>query len=201
MRRPAPHRLKPGTTGATVTLHVVTSLGRRAVSYRADVATDSNTGQVATVGLHGKTGDFDQNATWVRLERNLAADVARFWPGAELQVITGMGVSRATGGAVLLDDLSFSNSVTVLQNVMAPGAVGHIAWQRVVKHASNGAVTHADKWLHYDHLGSVAATSPVGGSGSGAASRDAFGNPTLSWSSGRWAVRAPLRGRFLGGRT
>lgn len=89
------------------------------------------------------------------MERNLAADVAAAWPGESLIRVRGMTFNTYSDD-LFIDDVRFSNAMTVEPDTIGPDAIGHI-----LRHTTIDATTYArtDCRLHYDQVGSVLSTS------------------------------------------
>jgi RHS repeat-associated protein len=116
---------------------------------------------------------------WARVERDLQADLSVFWSGKTLSKVTGLDMGTAS-----LDDLRFSNSLTVEHNVLGPGSIGHI-----LRNSTFSTTTHArtDSWFHYDQVGSVVGrTIDTTTPGFDSRSADAWGNWISSYETGEW---------------
>jgi len=123
---------------------------------------------------------------WHRLERNLAADVAAAWSGATLTGVRGMVFhAYSASSAMWVDDVRFSNAMTVESNSLLPGAVGQIACRRAVDATNFG---HTNTFYFYDHIGNVQGVSSAGGSVAETYTQDAWGNVLSSPTTGQWAT-------------
>jgi RHS repeat-associated protein len=83
-----------------------------------------------------------------------------------------------------LDDMRFSNSLTVEHNVLGPGSIGHI-----LRNSTFSTTTHAryDSWFHYDQVGSVVARSDDAATPTfSPLYSDAWGNRMSSYTTGEW---------------
>jgi RHS repeat-associated protein len=80
-----------------------------------------------------------------------------------------------------LDDVRLSNALTVEHNTMGPGVVGHIL--RVTQ-TDPTTYARADRWLHYDQVGSVLSESDATGNFIQRHEQDTFGNTLASWQTG-----------------
>jgi RHS repeat-associated protein len=130
---------------------------------------------------------------WHRLERNLAADVAAAWSGATLTGVRGMAFhAYHASSAMWVDDVRFSNAMTLERNSLLPGAVGQIACRRATDATNFG---HADAFYFYDHIGNVQGVSSSGGAVAESYVQDAWGNVLASATTGQWATS--FAGRHL----
>ncbi len=151
--------------------------------YQGTTGADYNTGNGGVIRVGGTAQDFT-NGEWVRLERDLQADLtARF--GKTLSCVTGIYLwsGGTTTPKMWIDDLSFSNSLTIEHNTLGGGVIGHI-----LRNRSTNASTYAatDRWFHYDQVGSVMSESDATGALAQTHYQDAFGNSQASWSTGLW---------------
>jgi RHS repeat-associated protein len=156
--------------------------------YQGTTGADYNTGNGGVIRVGGTAQDFT-NGEWVRLERDLQADLtARF--GKTLSCVTGIYLwsGGLTTPKMWIDDLSFSNSLTIEHNTLGVGSIGHILRNRSTS-ASTCAAT--DRWFHYDQVGSVMAESDASGALVQTHYQDAFGNSQASWSTGLWGGDKP----------
>jgi RHS repeat-associated protein len=82
---------------------------------------------------------------------------------------------------LLLDDVRFSNAVTVEHNTLGPGVIGH-----VLRHTTTDPATYAraHRWFHFDQVGSVLAATDASGAVALRHDQDAFGNTLSSWQTG-----------------
>jgi len=130
---------------------------------------------------------------WHRLERNLAADVAAAWSGATLTGVRGMAFhAYHASSAMWVDDVRFSNAMTLERNSLLPGAVGQIACRRATDATNFG---HTDAFYFYDHIGNVQGVSSSGGAVAETYVQDAWGNVLASATTGQWATS--FAGRHL----
>jgi RHS repeat-associated protein len=156
--------------------------------YQGTTGADYNTGNGGVIRVGGTAQDFT-NGEWVRLERDLQADLTtRF--GKTLSCVTGIYLwsGGLTTPKMWIDDLSFSNSLTVEHNTLGGGSIGHI-----LRNRSTSASTYAatDRWFHYDQVGSVMAESDAAGTLAQTHYQDAFGNSQATWSTGLWGGDKP----------
>jgi hypothetical protein len=156
--------------------------------YQGTTGADYNTGNGGVIRVGGTAQDFT-NGEWVRMERDLQADLtARF--GKTLSCVTGIYLwsGGTTTPKMWIDDLSFSNSLTVEHNTLGGGVIGHI-----LRNRSTNASTYAatDRWFHYDQVGSVMSESDATGALAQIHCQDAFGNSQASWSTGLWGGDKP----------
>jgi RHS repeat-associated protein len=152
--------------------------------YSCQSGSSFTQGNLARIRLGGTSQDFYAPGRWVRLERNLQADLAAMYPDSTLARITG--VELATEGiatTIYMDDLRFSNSITIEKSVLAGGSIGHILRNRTIDPATYAAT---DKWFHYDQVGSVMAVSNSAGNLQARVHQDAFGNVLADWTTGLW---------------
>jgi RHS repeat-associated protein len=84
--------------------------------------------------------------------------------------------------------MHFSNTVTVEQNVLGAGVVGHILRNRSINKLTGAT---ADRWFHYDQVGSVISESDASGLMAQAHHQDAFGNTQAAWNTGLWGGDKP----------
>jgi hypothetical protein len=91
-----------------------------------------------------------------------------------------------------VDDVRFSNAMTLERNSLLPGAVGQIACRRAVDATNFG---HADVFYFYDHIGNVQGVSSSGGSVAETYTQDAWGNVLASATTGQWVTS--FAGRHL----
>jgi hypothetical protein len=141
---------------------------------------------------------------WYRLEWNLAADVAAAWSGATLTGVRGLAFhAYHASSAMWVDDVRFSNAMTLERNSLLPGAVGHppssfglrrtgIACRRATDATYFG---HTDAFYFYDHIGNVQGVSSAGGTVAESYVQDAWGNVLASATTGQWATT--FAGRHL----
>ncbi len=105
---------------ASVTVTVQTSVGLRGLKYTcagSDSATPSSVvGNLATFGSSLTSG------AWRRVERNLAQDVAAAWPGETLLRVRGATLTAGVD-RFCVDDVRFSNGMTVEHNVLGPDVI------------------------------------------------------------------------------
>jgi RHS repeat-associated protein len=185
--------LRSGHTNPFIRVSVMdTSGNRRGLMYSCQSGSSFTQGNLARIRLGGTSQDFYAPGRWVRLERNLQADLAAMYPGSTLARITG--VELATEGiatTIYMDDLRFSNSLTVEKNVLAGGSIGHIVRNRTIDSATYAAT---DQWFHYDQVGSVMAVSNASGNLQTRVHQDAFGNVLADWTTGQWAIDAASAG-------
>ena len=89
----------------------------------------------------------------------------------------------ATTPKLWIDDVGFSNSLTVEHNTLGGGSIGHI-----LRHTETNSSSYAQshRWFHYDQVGSVMAESDASGALAQTHYQDAFGNTQASWSTGLW---------------
>ena len=156
---------------------------RYGFNYMGTTGSPYNSGNAAYFPLGGTSQDFT-NGEWVRLERDLQADLTNRF-GKTLSSITGIYLwsGGATSPKLWIDDVSFSNSLTVEHNTLGGGSISHI-----LRNRSTNASTYAatDRWFHYDQVGSVMSESDAAGVLAQAHYQDAFGNTQASWSTGLW---------------
>jgi RHS repeat-associated protein len=84
--------------------------------------------------------------------------------------------------------MHFSNNVTVEQNVLGAGVVGHILRNRSINKLTGAT---ADRWFHYDQVGSVISESDAPGLLAQVHHQDAFGNTQAAWNTGLWGGDKP----------
>ncbi|MEQ8820121.1 MAG: RHS repeat-associated core domain-containing protein [Sumerlaeia bacterium] len=182
---------------AEFTLHFVTQSGVRGnIRYKPNTTSEYWPGtNDAIVGIDGEAGDYNEGG-WFRLERDLSADVRRLWPSDDLGIITGMAIWAGSSTHMYMDDLKFSNSVTVERNVLAGNTVGQIVRTVQTDHSDPTQVGVSDKYYHYNQVGSVAATTSGTGSVQGFRYADGFGN-VLQASSGSY-LNGVWSGNMLG---
>jgi RHS repeat-associated protein len=181
-KRTASFWAKSATTNSEVAIHVKCTDGTKiGLYYKTGTGTnykDSNN-PAAFFYLGNGSAQYSYLNKWSRVERDLQDDIFTFWPGKTIAKVTGCSV-----GNVSLDDMRFSNSLTVEHNVVGPGVIGQI-----LRHCTINPVGYArtDNWFHYDHVGSVVAES----SSSTIPSitriySDAWGNRMSNWTTGEW---------------
>jgi RHS repeat-associated protein len=120
------------------------------------------------------------DGAWHRIERHLEADLASAYPGETLLRVLGMTVHAYTED-LYIDDVRFSNAVTVEHNTLGPGVIGH-----VLRHTTTDPATYAraHRWFHFDQVGSVLAATDASGAVALRHDQDAFGNALSSWQTG-----------------
>lgn len=177
--------LRSGGTSAVLEIYVRTTDGcEYSLAYAAGSGANYvQAGQRCWIYLAGTSQSFS-GSTWLRLERDLQADLAVFFPGKSISIVKG-----ASGwGTFSMDDLRFSNSLTAEHNVLAGGVVGHILRNRVTNPISYAPT---DRWFHYDQVGSVIAESDASGALVQTHHQDAFGNTQVAWNTGLWGGDRP----------
>ncbi len=89
----------------------------------------------------------------------------------------------ATTPKLWIDDVSFSNSLTVEHNTLGGGSIGHI-----LRHTETNSSSYAQshRWFHYDQVDSIMSESDASGALAQTHYQDAFGNTQASWSTGLW---------------
>ena len=131
--------------------------------------------------LHGRVAEED-------VEKAIAAIAARRAPARVREALAAAALGSTDSVSVwssrcYIDDMRFSNSVTVEHNTLTPGVIGHILRNRSISKTSGMAT---DRWLHYDQVGSVMSESDASGNLDQVHHQDAFGNTQASWSTGLW---------------
>ncbi len=123
------------------------------------------------------------NAMWTRLERNWMADAALV-PGFEPSQVTAVRLRHTPSGDPMLGGaISFSNSITIEENTLGPGVVGHLLHARTISPVTFAAV---DRWFAYDQVGSILAETDADGELSATHHADAWGNRLEDWDTGVW---------------
>ena len=122
---------------------------------------------------------------WRCIEVDFQAVLDTLTPGVTYTSTTNM---YASGQAFRIDDLRFSNCLTVEHNVFGGGVVGHILRNRTTN-ASTGVAT--DRWFHCDQVGSVISESDAAGVLAQTHHQDAFGNTQAAWQTGLWGGDKP----------
>ena len=170
--------------GAWICVCVKATDGSRyGFNYLGTTGSPYNSGNAAYFPLGGTAQDFT-NGEWVRLERDLQADLTNRF-GKTLSSITGIYLwsGGATTPKLWIDDVGFSNSLTVEHNTLGGGSIGHI-----LRHTETNSSSYAQshRWFHYDQVGSVMAESDASGALAQTHYQDAFGNTQAFWSTGLW---------------
>jgi RHS repeat-associated protein len=160
----------------SVVLWATTSAGARRIVFKTGTGTDGFVSGEYLV--HLGTGVLDGN--WHRIERDLTQIVATQTPGV---TYTSTNAVSVWSSRCYIDDMRFSNTVTVEHNVLGAGVVGHILRNRTTN-ASTGVAT--DRWFHYDQVGSVISESDAAGALAQTHHQDAFGNTQAAWQTGLW---------------
>ncbi len=161
---------------------------RYGLAYQGTTGSPYNSGNAAIIPVGSTSQDF-ANGEWVRLERDLQADLTgRF--GKTLSCVTGIYLwsGGTTTPKMWIDDLSFSNSLTVEHNTLGGGVIGHILRNRSTNTSTYAAT---DRWFHYDQAGGVMSESDATGALAQTHYQDAFGNSQASWSTGLWGGDRP----------
>jgi RHS repeat-associated protein len=171
------------TSPGGVTIHVKCTDGTKmGLRYMPGTGTDYKQSSDPVAYFHQGNGSAQYSFIdkWARVERDLQADIDAFWTGKTLSKVTGLDM-----GAVSLDDVRFSNSLTVEHNVLGPGNIGHI-----LRNCTYNTTTHArtDKWFYYDQVGSVVAYTTSNSTIPSLSQiySDSFGNRLSSWQTGEW---------------
>jgi RHS repeat-associated protein len=172
---------KHETSTHSVVLWVTTSAGARRIVFKSGTGTDGYASSEYNVWLG--TGILDGN--WHRIERNLAHIVSTQTPGVTFTSTNSVSVWSS---GCRLDDMHFSNNVTVEQNVLGTGVVGHILRNRSINKLTGAT---ADRWFHYDQVGSVISESDASGLLAQTHHQDAFGNTQAAWNTGLWGGDKP----------
>jgi RHS repeat-associated protein len=176
--------VKSGADGKFAVL-VSTSVGDRELRYYFSGPSSGAPAYVSSTEAHFPS-TLALDGCWHRLERNLAADVAAAWFGATLTGVRGMAFhAYHASSAMWVDDVRFSNAMTLERNSLLPGAVGQIACRRATDATNFG---HADAFYFYDHIGNVQGVSSSGGSVAETYTQDAWGNVLSSATTGQWAT-------------
>lgn len=97
-------------------------------------------------------------------------------------VINAFGL-RARGKVCAVDDVRFSNSMTVENNTLGLDVVGHILHNRQIDPSTYAST---DRWFNYDQVGSVISEGNNLGDITQLHQQDAFGNTQSGWSAGLW---------------
>jgi RHS repeat-associated protein len=176
-RRALSFWIKPVQCYPFFQIRVNTSAGVRTIAVWAQPGTNSFDG-ASTYRVY--LGYLPANQ-WTRIERDLGQIISTLTPGV---TYTSTGWFEVAAREFYLDDLRFSNSITVEKNVLAGGSIGHIVRNRTVDQATCAAT---DKWFHYDQAGSVMAVSNASGALLTRIQQDAFGNVLADWMTGQWA--------------
>ncbi|PKO17961.1 hypothetical protein CVU37_06415 [candidate division BRC1 bacterium HGW-BRC1-1] len=134
------------------------------------------------LALFGST--LRPDGAWHRIERDLAADLAAAWPGETLVAVRGTTYAAYTAAPVLVDDIAFSNAITVEHNVLGPGEVAHILRTRTTTGPAGGYAA-TDAWYAFNQVGSVLNHSNSSGAMTQAIDMDAWGIPT-NGTNGSW---------------
>jgi RHS repeat-associated protein len=164
---------------------VSTSVGDRELRYYFGGPSSGAPAYVSSTEAHFRS-TLALDGCWHRLERNLAADVAAAWSGATLTGVRGMAFhAYHASSAMWVDDVRFSNAMTLERNSLLPGAVGQIVCRRATDATNFG---HADTFYFYDHIGNVQGVSSSGGSVAETYTQDAWGNVLASATTGQWAT-------------
>ena len=123
---------------------------------------------------------------------SIAADLAAAWPGETLVAVRGTTYAAYTAAPVFVDDIAFSNAITVEHNVLGLGEVAHILRTRTATGPAGGYAA-TDAWYAFNQVGSVMNHSNSSGAMTQAIDMDAWGN-TLA-ENGSWVAMEPA-GRF-----
>jgi RHS repeat-associated protein len=127
--------------------------------------------------------DGDDNPVWTRLERDWMADAA-LAPGFEPSQVTAVRLRHTPSGDPMLGGaISFSNSITIEENTLGPGVVGHLLHARTISPVTFAAV---DRWFAYHQVGSVLAETDADGELAATHHADAWGNRLEDWDTGVW---------------
>ncbi len=97
--------------------------------------------------------------------------------------INGMSRHTPSGEAMLGGALTFSNSITIEENTLGPGVVGHLLHARTISPTTFAAT---DRWFAYDQVGSVIAETDADGELAATHHADAWGNRLEDWDTGVW---------------
>lgn len=159
---------------AVVGIDVSTSAGVRRVELSLAAGTNTYASGVYSVFLNKNTDG------WQRIERDIHRIVYEMTPGVTVTNAFGL---RARGKVFAVDDVRFSNSVTVESNTFGLGVVGHILRNRQVDPSTYAST---DRWFNYDQIGSVISEVNSVGDIAQLHQQDAFGNTQSGWSGGLW---------------
>ena len=187
-------RLRGGFSPAYVC--VSTSAGSRFLCYYTTTGTDFLDGS-GNVNVY-LGWPFGSGTQWRRFERDVAADWARVAGSSPTWQNTDGILFRPTNHAnydLYIDEIRFSNSITIEHNLLIPGVVAQIATQRQRPAATtpgggqgggSGSTGQTDTWLHYDHIGNVLLRSNTSGAQAEAYTQDAWGNVLANTTTGEW---------------
>lgn len=172
---------KTNHTNSWVCIDVVANDGSRyGISYYGGTGSiySVSSGTFLFIPLGGGSQSI-YGSNYVRVERNLNADLQLFYPTKTVATVTG--VYLWSEGHMWLDDLSFSNSMTVEKNILGGGSVAQILRNRITNPSD---YTLLDRWFHYDQVGSVIAESDSSGANVETHHQNGFGNTLLAWETG-----------------
>jgi len=133
---------------------IQTSAGTRALQYCFySTSNDAVPFQYTDSNTRAYFGSvLRSDGKWSRIERNLAQDAAAAWPGVTLTSIRGMTFAAYSVNDLLVNDVRFSNSVTVEQNVLGKANIAHVLRNRTLLPLADA---YSDAWFQYDRVGSV----------------------------------------------
>jgi RHS repeat-associated protein len=130
---------------------------------------------------------------WRRFERDVADDWTRVTGGASSWQNTDGVLFRPSWHAsydLWIDDIRLSNAMTVEQNTLGTGAIGHILRHRTIDVPGAGGAGYTRRPTAgsiYDQVGSVLTQTDSSGTVMATNWQDAFGNQLQSWSTGLWS--------------